>query len=126
MDWRYQLDQIVSKELPALANIEFANRWLTIVNGVVTISQKYSWNGILPASLNFLVNFFGWFTFATKDATEKTPITYIASLVYDALCQYRASIPIEKKEALIPPERARRTCLESGDLQCDLSHHYPR
>jgi hypothetical protein len=100
-DWRYTLDQVFSKDLPALVDVEFANRWITIVGGAITVSQKYAWNGLLPTGLNFLINFLGWFSFATKGATEdKQSVAYYATLVYDALCQFRQYIPLDKKQAL--------------------------
>lgn len=85
-----------------LTNREFNSPWLQIdklgriiVKG--TNKDGYAWDGCSP-KINFLDFIIGTpdgrFDFQTEQ-----PITYYASLIHDALYQYKSKVPISRREA---------------------------
>ena len=75
----------------------FKSEWIELKeNGDITIPKKYAWDGCTP-KFNFLDLTFGTPDGRMVDYTY--PITYFASLLHDAIYQYKKSIPITRKEA---------------------------
>jgi len=87
----------------SLLNVEFENQWLLInADGTIKVKgthlQGYAWDGCTPKW-----NVFDLFLVGTPDGrvivnTDK-PITYYASLIHDALLQFRFEIGISRKAA---------------------------
>lgn len=72
MSWRYRLDEAVEVSAPELLGIEFQNEWITIRHGRLRIERDYAWDGPL--------------------GTDGRPASRQATLVHDALCQFRPDI----------------------------------
>ena len=81
----------------ALEGITFDNAWCSIDNGTIVIYEGYAWDGCSPKK-----DVLGLFTIGTPDGRlqEGKPITYYASLVHDALCQFRQDIDISKAQTV--------------------------
>ena len=76
----------------------FENEWIELLpNGVITISKGYAWNGCSP-KIEVLDLIIG-----TPDGrssrTDYKPLTFRASMVHDAIYQFKEVIPITRKEA---------------------------
>jgi len=73
-------------------NIYFKNKWLKIEKGKITVSKNYAWNGCSPK-----ISIADLISIGTPDGSlvEGYPITYHASLVHDALCQF--DVPLEQE-----------------------------
>lgn len=82
---------------PSLDGITFKSDWCHIDDGVITINKGYAWDGCSPKQ-----DLFGLAVIGTPDGRlkEGKPITYHASLVHDALCQFRSEIKISKAATL--------------------------
>lgn len=98
--WLFQLAQDYSWDASDLIadKVNFANPWLNIRNGVITVTEGYAWDGCSPkCSIADL-----W-VIGTPDGRldEGLPITYYASLVHDALMQFRTSLPITHQQATV-------------------------
>lgn len=91
--WRYALAEPFGYHSHHLKGVNFENAWLTIRDGDIVIRAGYAWNGCSPC-----VSVFGLFYFGTPDGAAHLgkPATYHASLVHDALCQWRRELPISK------------------------------
>lgn len=77
---------------------KFKNDWIDIKeNGVMIISKGYAWNGCSPKYQAFDL-MFGTLDGAIDQRTFK-PITYFASMLHDALYQFKNDVPISRKEA---------------------------
>lgn len=77
-------------------DIAFDNPWLCINLGIITVKQGYSWDGCTPKwALADL-----W-VIGTPDGRLHygLPITYHASLIHDALVQFRHQLPITQQQA---------------------------
>ncbi|BAK75827.1 hypothetical protein NH8B_0995 [Pseudogulbenkiania sp. NH8B] len=94
MNWRYRLDQPYHHASANLQGVEFRNDWIDVRHGSIVIQPGYAWDGCspawrLPAGL--------WI--GTPDGPlmpEGRPQTFYASLVHDALCQWKREIPLRK------------------------------
>ena len=93
--WRFQLSEAYVYHHPLLMGITFANDWMTIVDGSMTINLGYAWDGCSPKRYCL-----GLLTVGTPDGALRLgkPWTWEASLVHDALCQYRQQIPLTKQQ----------------------------
>lgn len=92
--WRYRLKNDFVHESPHLAGITFCNAWVVIEGGRMLIREGYAWDGCTPA-----MRLPGGVWLGPPDgpvAADGWPQTARASLVHDALCQFRADIPITK------------------------------
>ena len=93
--WRFQLSENYQYQHPAFNGITFANDWINISDGLLTIKQGYTWDGCSPKRY-----LFGLFTLGVPDGTLRfgKPWTYHASLVHDVLCQFRQDLPLSKQQ----------------------------
>ena len=94
--WRYRLSEPYSYCHNALQSINYQNDWVSIKNGEITISTGYAWDGCSPKW-----TVLGLITIGTPDGTLRysKPWTWEASLVHDALYQFRDEILISKQQA---------------------------
>lgn len=92
--WLYQLERDYSYKHPLLNGIEFENAWIKINNGTLTIKQRYAWDGCTPKW-----QVFGVWWVGVPDGILRLgkPWMYFASLIHDALCQFRDKIAISKR-----------------------------
>jgi hypothetical protein len=85
-----------------IKNRSFENCWLLIEpDGKIILKGSYgngyAWDGCSPKGVFLDII---WGTPDGKlDWNTEAPITYYASLIHDALYQYKADIPISRKEA---------------------------
>ncbi|NYT62349.1 hypothetical protein H0A66_08495 [Alcaligenaceae bacterium] len=90
--WRYALEQPVTAICPLLSALDFANEWVTINGGWMRVSEGYAWDGCSPS-----IRVPGtriWL--GTPDGplgADGRPVSWRASLLHDALCQFRHEIP---------------------------------
>lgn len=99
MAWRYRLQSRYERLAPELMGVEFSNRWLEIRHCRLAIAEGYAWDGCSPA---FKLS--GGFWAGPWDGplmADGRPATWRASLVHDALCQYRAEIQGLTKAATV-------------------------
>ncbi|BAK75374.1 protein of unknown function [Pseudogulbenkiania sp. NH8B] len=96
MAWRYRLDRPFHHTSTHLVSVEYRNDWIDIrPRGSIFIQPGYAWDGCspawrLPAGL--------WL--GTPDGPlmpDGRPQTFYASLVHDALCQWKREIPIKRR-----------------------------
>ena len=93
--WRYKLEHEYRYYSPLLLGIVFENEWVSIKNGLIMIAKEYAWDGCSPVYYFKPLKF--WM--GTPDGFKGInghPPSYRASLVHDALCQFRKEIPISK------------------------------
>jgi len=82
---------------PLCLTQKFSAEYLHInIWGTVTIPKGYSWDGCSPK--------FVWkdLILGTPDGTNRgdgLPATYHASMVHDALYQYKSTVPVTRKQA---------------------------
>ncbi|CDG81622.1 hypothetical protein [Janthinobacterium agaricidamnosum] len=91
--WRYALASDYGYCSPLLQGIEFENDWVTIHECNIRIRAGYAWDGCSPC-----FSVLGLFYLGTPDGAQHLglPATYHASLVHDALCQWRTEIPVTR------------------------------
>ena len=75
----------------------FGSNWLTISGGEISIETNYAWNGCSP-KFQLLDLIIGTPDGATN-LTHGYPKAYYASMVHDALYQYKSTVPVTRKEA---------------------------
>lgn len=101
--WRYRLEEDFRYVTPLLIGITFENEWISIQHAEICIKKGYAWDGCSPAIQLKLGNLLPqglWFgTWDGPIETNARPVSYRASLVHDALCQFRGNIEISKKTA---------------------------
>lgn len=93
--WRYKITRPYIKRSIYLEGVSFSNEWMTIEDGKLMIKPGYSWDGCSPS---FRIPGTQWWI-GTPDGTlnpDGRPQTFYATLVHDALCQFRPNIPIDK------------------------------
>lgn len=96
--WRYKLAAPFEKSTPHLIGVDFSNEWITIRHGRITIKAGYAWDGCSP-SWNIGPLWFGpWDGPLTSSGV---PVTFYATLVHDALCQFRPDIKGLSKSATV-------------------------
>ncbi len=93
--WRFQLSESYQYKHPLFEGVTFANDWVSISDGQLTIQSGYAWDGCSPKRY-----LFGLFTIGTPDGTLRfgKPWTWEASLVHDVLTQFRQEIPLSKQQ----------------------------
>jgi len=78
----------------------FENDWIKVENGIITVKgttqNGYAWDGCTP-KIDLLDLCLGTPDGKTNPITEK-PIAYYASLVHDAIYQFKEEIPIGRKD----------------------------
>lgn len=96
MVYKYVLEEDFTFQSPIL-NKPFFSDWLVIEkDGKVFIPKGYSWDGCSP-KFNFLDLLFGTPDGAINPETKK-PMTYYASLIHDAIYQYKIDVDISRLE----------------------------
>lgn len=96
--WRYQLQSEYTVQAEHLRGVSFYNQWLRIDNGAVTVSKHYAWDGCTP---KYFLPIIGWVGVPDGALTRQgVPQAYYASLVHDAMCQFRYHIPVTKEDTL--------------------------
>lgn len=88
--WRYRLDTPFELIAPELLGIEFQNEWITIRHGRLRIERDYAWDGCSPAW-----RLPGGIWLGVPDGplgTDGRPVSWQATLVHDAICQFRPDI----------------------------------
>ena len=96
--WRYQLSQDYTYNHPEFALVRnIAVPYVSIKDSTIRIGAGYSWDGCSPK-----LYILGFWTVGTPDGALKQglPWTYHASLVHDALCQYRHVVGLNKQQVL--------------------------
>ena len=95
--WRYALASEYGHTSPHMAGIDFENDWVTIRSCNMVIKAGYAWDGCSPC-----FSILGLYYIGTPDGVEHlgVPATYHASLVHDALCQWRKEIFISKRASV--------------------------
>ena len=94
----YTLRKPYSYRTTLLSGVSFQNEWLHVApNGTITIQAGYAWNGCDPK----------WYiagrTIGTPDGPiqrDGYPQTAWASLVHDALCQFKNLVPVTKAQSV--------------------------
>ena len=96
--WLYRLDEDFACFvcLAIDTDVKFKNGWLEIDGGVMTIEKGYAWDGC-----SYKWSILDLFVVGVPDGRLRygKPITYHASLVHDALTQFRHEIPITHQDA---------------------------
>lgn len=100
--WRYKLQEDFhheySKDFPEM---EVDQDWLKIHGRKVFIPKGYAWNGCNPSyRIRFSRLGIDWWIGTPDGSLDETgrPITSNASLLHDALCQYREVLPLVTKK----------------------------
>ena len=96
--WLFKLSADYSWNAAGFISIDitFDNPWLKIHNGVITVKQGYAWDG---CSHKWVIA--DLWVIGTPDGRlhHGLPITYHASLIHDALTQFRAVLPVTHQQA---------------------------
>jgi len=89
-DFRLDLDHLISE------SIVFDSEWLTIKNGFAIVKAGYAWDGC-----SYKFSILDLFVVGVPDGRLRhgKPMAYYASLIHDALTQYRREIPITRTQA---------------------------
>lgn len=95
--WRYALGSDYGYTSPHLAGIDFQNDWITIHRCNIVIKAGYAWDGCSPC-----ISVLGLCYVGTPDGAQHlgVPATYYASLVHDALSQWKKDTKITKAAML--------------------------
>lgn len=96
--WIYQLQEDYTVYSKHLEGVEYENQWILITGGSITIRRHYAWDGCTP---KYFLPVFGWVGVSDGPINDAGyPQAYHASLVHDALCQFRNNILINKESTL--------------------------
>lgn len=102
MAWRYKNEQDLTLFAKELERVSFKNEWLTIESGNVFIPKDYAWDGCSPTlkipAGAVLPNGIWMGPWDGPLGIDCRPVTWKASLVHDALCQFRKEIYNLKKK----------------------------
>lgn len=97
--WRYKLDTQFELLAPGLLGIDYQNEWITIRHASIRIAAGYAWDGCSPAW-----RLPGGIWLGVPDGplgTDGRPVSWQATLVHDALCQFRPDIAGLSKAATV-------------------------
>ena len=96
--YRYILNSTVFYKTSLDHNILFQSKWIDIFNSHIMIKKGYAWDGCTPS---FNIANLAYIGTPEGSLNEQTglPYTYRASLLHDALYQFKDSIPISRKDA---------------------------
>ena len=91
----YRLKQSYSYVHPVLNDVSFANQWVDITNGCITIKKNYAWDGCTPKWQPL-----GLLTIGTPDGVLRfgKPWLYHSSLIHDVLVQFRKELPFTQQQ----------------------------
>lgn len=118
--YRYVTDTVYQFSVPELNRVEFKNEWIEIRNSAMTIQQGYAWDGATPSKRLPVV---GWVGVPEGPLTQDgRPVSWKATLIHDALCQYRKDIRnINKSDTVALFKR----CLEDKEAPAWMRVLYP-
>ncbi|MFC4445558.1 hypothetical protein [Castellaniella denitrificans] len=90
--WRYVLHHRVAAHHRALSGISFDGEWLQIHCGMIRVQVGYAWDGCSPALRVPGTRI--WLGVPDGPVMDDgRPAAWRASLLHDALCQFRRDIP---------------------------------
>lgn len=105
MTWRYVLRRRFELFAPELVTVAYAGPWLEIRNCRLTIKAGYAWDGCSPSvRLPGGALLPGGIWIGPWDGPigpDGRPVSWRATLVHDALCQFRADINGLTKETTV-------------------------
>ncbi len=109
--WKFVHNEDFVYETEVLKGRHFNGKWLSINDGTITIrgsqdkNRGYAWDGCTP-KFNFLQITWGLFDgqlhvheIKSTNTVAYKPRTYFASMVHDAIYQYKRCVPLTKAEA---------------------------
>lgn len=96
MSWRYVLRDRFELSAPELVSVTYAGPWLEIGHCRLVIPAGYAWDGCSPSVRlpgGFLLPSGIWIgPWDGPLGPDGRPVSWQASLVHDALCQFRPEI----------------------------------
>lgn len=98
--WRYRLSTPFRWQSPHLLGVEFSNRWVHIQHAQIHIAAGYAWDGCSP-TLRLAGGALWLGPWDGPLMPDGRPATFHASLVHDALCQFRRELHGLTKEATV-------------------------
>ena len=94
--WRYKLDEPFIIKSIHLEGITFRNEWIEIEDGVMIIHAQYAWDGCTPAYCIYegdkAFNDVWIGIWDGPVGEDGKVVTWQATVVHDALCQFRKEI----------------------------------
>jgi len=100
--WRYKLAEDFELTSPYLIGVTFDSHWVIIRNARIFIRKGYAWDGCTPSyriPMGEVLPKGLWLgIWDGPSNTQGMPSTMKATLVHDALCQYRNEIQGMTKE----------------------------
>jgi hypothetical protein len=124
--WRYKLQQEYRCYSKAFEHVSFTREWFAIQNGLLIIPKGYAWDGCSPSYKLPSSIFKNGYWFGTPEGPlgiDGHPVSYVASLVHDALCQYRPSLTGVTKKMSVDIFKEKLIEHEAPDYVINL---YPR
>jgi hypothetical protein len=115
--WRYKLDEPFKLVAPELEGVRFSNEWLLIQDSALRIEEGYAWDGCTP-SWRLPGGF--WVGIPNGPTVGDRPITWAATLVHDALCQFRPEIKGMTKKATVDLFRRMLIEAKAPSIICKL------
>jgi len=95
-NWRFKLEEDFLHEHSLLLGVEFENDFVKIDNGSILIRKGYAWDGCSPSKLIAIGRILPqglWFgPWDGPRYHDGLTVSHKASLVHDALCQFRNEI----------------------------------
>lgn len=94
--WRYMLRKEYVLHFNNHMGLDFESEWLSVKDSCIRIKTGYAWNGCDPAFRIAFKPFKRRMWIGTPDGFKRgsngRPVTWEASLVHDAFCQYRKQL----------------------------------
>lgn len=117
--WRYRLEEDFIYHSEHLRGIYFVCPWMVIDDGDVMVKKEYAWDGVTPAYY-FCGRWWGiWDGPKGKDGKV---VSWKATLVHDAFCQFIGLIKGIKKEQTV---EVFKELLEWNDSPKFMCKFYP-
>ena len=124
--WRYKLEEAFVVKSVHLEGISFHNEWIEIQDGVMIIHSQYAWDGCTPAYCIYEGGKYSdgiwigvWDGPVGKDGKR---VTWQATVVHDALCQFREEIRGLTKDKTV---KIFQNLLRSNGSPCCIATIYP-
>lgn len=103
--WRYVLEEELYFFHPSLVGVVFRNEWLLIEHSRMLIRKNYAWDGCSPSirlpSFGLFPNGIWLGIWDGPLNKNGRPVTWKATLIHDAMCQFRQEIPGLSKDATV-------------------------
>lgn len=119
--WRYRIDSPFVLTSPWLFGVQYIGEWVRIESQTIEIVSRYAWNGCSPAYRLIGDIWIGPWDGPT--GRDGKPVTWRATLVHDALCQFRPEIRGLTKGATVGLFDAQLRADLAPELMCRT---YPR